>query len=163
MAIFEKNERHYFRVLTSVAGSWGSLQMGEILETTGAVPAALRAFVDRGMVAPLPDPGEPGAFAAWLPALVPNIRPIAAKSFQSPSEPPAERYLDEPAVLARMDWTADQLQTAIARLGFPKHRKTREKYIENHGFDIVGRLWAQDAVERWEREVPRDLLVGAGR
>jgi hypothetical protein len=159
--IFDKADSvKFYEVLDGLgAPQWG-LELGEVLEVAQPIPREVQDLERRGLLRVLPDPGA--TLLPWL-RLVCRVRPVSAQTFVTRPEPPEPVYLDEPAVLTRMGWTAEQLREAQVRLHFPRHEKTRERFVENHGMEITAKLFALSHIEKWERELPRDLFVGAGR
>jgi hypothetical protein len=160
MSIFETNkgEVTLYRVVKSVGGLQFSLDEAEVLEITGAIPREIQAFEARGLVQRMPP--LPAELRPWFEMGL-RFRPVSAKTFTPRPEPPEPVFLDKPAVLRRMHWTDEQLQSAIVRVNFPKHNHTRDRFEENKGYVPVAWFWSEAAIDQWEKNMPRDLLGGA--
>ena len=143
----------WFGVTEGLAGAWGALEAGVVVEGRDDVHPVLLDLERRGCVVRLPDPAEAGALAAWLPYLRAHVRQVGPRDFEVPPEPPAPRYLDEPAVLRRFGWTAADLRQARATLAFPEPARRRTKFHEDRGeFEVLAVFYAEAEVDRWQRD-----------
>jgi hypothetical protein len=156
MRIFTK-ETTFFEVLQSVAGEQFALCVGEVLEVSGAVPIELEDYERAGLVRRLPDPG---ALLPWL-RVVAHIRSVSAATFVTRPDPPTSSYLDEAALLRRLGWSAEDLASARARLGFPPPARKRTRFKDGHGFETLAVFWDETEIANWQRNRPAPHLLGA--
>ena len=140
----------YYTVNESVAGGWGCLQLGEVLEVASDdVPAEVRDLERRGLLRALPDPGP---MLPWL-RLALRFRPVSAATFAVRPEPPEPVFLDEPAVLTRYRWSPAELRQAQVTIGFPRETKRRTRFNPDTGTDdLLGRFWSESELARWEAD-----------
>ena len=143
----------FLGVTEGLAGAWGALEAGVVVEGRGDVHPVLADLERRGFVVRLPDPAEAGALAAWLPYLRAHVRQVGPRDFEVPVEPAPPRYLDEGEVLRRFKWSPADLRQARAALGFPEPARRRTKFHEDRGeFEVLATFYAEAEVDRWQRD-----------
>ena len=146
-------ETTYFKVLEAFAGPRCAFDPARVLMVRGTVPDEIREFERRGLVRRLPTLAAD--VRAWLDVLV-DYQEVGAETFApAPSSAPLRpAVIDKPEVLRRLGWTATQLDTAIARLEFPRHVKTAGEIVDEVGYVPKAWFWEEDAVELWRTTAP---------
>lgn len=163
MGIFNSNgsaTTRYFLTRESVANPAFTLTAGQVLRVDGEIPAGLQAFLTSGVVAPLPDPAAPGAFLAWLPVLLRDIRQIDAQTFAPPREEPIEVFLDEQQVCARFGWRSKaDIDRATSRLAFPKPARRTARLSDAGSWNYSHPKWREVDVDLWAEKQRENLTL----